>query len=110
MTDSSEEKLIKKGFIGSGYIVSFAMGITAFILAVFALVYLQEDKTGDFTNDRRHQMYVTAWVYIGFMIAGIVLAAMGAAELGRVRKRFISRDFMNLDKTKSAYSSNYMSY
>ena len=49
----------------------FSAGALAagFSIAVIALVQLQPKQYDNFDEERRKQLYITAWVYIGFMIA-----------------------------------------
>ena len=49
----------------------FGLGafVTGFSLAVIALVQLRESERDNFDETRRKQMYITAWVYTGFVIS-----------------------------------------
>ena len=61
-----------KGYIGGGAILATGLGISAFILAVFALTYLNSANKDQFTDDRKKQMYNTAWAYFAFLFAIVV--------------------------------------
>ena len=67
-----------KGYIGAGSILATGLGVSAFILAVFALVYLNNKNIEDYEEERKKQMYNTAWAYMAFLIAFVVFAIFAA--------------------------------
>ena len=71
-----------KGFIGGGAILATGLGVTAFILAVFALTYLNNKNKDDFTDDRKKQMGNTGWAYFAFLFAIIVFLFLAGWAAG----------------------------
>ena len=61
-----------KGFVGGGAILATGLGVSAFILAVFCLTYLNAANRDDFTDNRKQQVGRTAWAYFGFLFAIII--------------------------------------
>lgn len=72
-----------KGFLGGGIILGTGVGVSAFILAIFALTYLNNSNYDDFTDERKRQMSNTAWVYFGFLFAFILYAVVASVAIGR---------------------------
>ena len=71
-----------KGFIGGGAILATGLGVSAFILAVFSLTYLNASNRDDFTDDRKRQMGNTAWAYFAFLFAIIIYIVFVGATMG----------------------------
>lgn len=63
------------GFAGLCGLGAFAVG---FCLAVITLVQLRPTERENFDEVRRKQLYITAWVYIGFLAALFVIAILVA--------------------------------
>lgn len=75
-----------KGFLGGGAILATGIGITAFILAVFSLVYLNNANIDDYSEERKKQMYNTAWAYFAFLFAAVVFVVLFGASSGTTWK------------------------
>lgn len=61
-------------------IALLGVAVVAFAMAVIVLVQFQESKYLDDFDTKRHQIYVTAWTYIGFSIAATVLFSINGLQ------------------------------
>lgn len=77
-------------------LAAVALSIVALILAVFGLTYLWRDsRFEEFDDKRRHQLYVTAWVYIGVWIFGIAVFLLNWIARGMKGKGMMEGSRMN---------------
>ena len=82
-----------KGYIGGGVLLATGLGVTGFILAVFALTYLNNKNKDDFTDDRKKQMGNTAWAYMAFLFAIVVFSVIMGWSVESHRRGYMGRIF-----------------